>query len=133
MFYTKEFANPYQVDQVHFVTDPQIDVPFDNVGKDAKGKPQKMIVDPQLPDFVVTAVLTVNGRDHTDGEEQTMVNTLRFVPEVKYIKWSQLNNIYNSIESHQMKNITGKSIDVKWTFKDQQVKKIRDFRDALNK
>lgn len=133
MFYTKEFANPYQVDQVHFVTDPQIDVPFDNIGKDEKGKPQKMIVDPHLPDFVVTAVLTVNGRDHTDGEEQTMVNTLRFVPEVKYIKWSQLSSIYNKIESHQMKNITGKSIDVKWTFKDQQVKKIRDFRDALNK
>lgn len=127
MFYTKEFADPYQVDEVHFVTDPQIDVPFDNVGK------EKWIIDPQLPDFVVTAVLSVRGMDHTDNDEQIMVNTLRFVPEVKYINLSQLSGIYNDIASREMKNITGKSINVYWTFKDEQIKKIRDFKDALNK
>ena len=131
MFYTKEFANPYQVDVVHYVSDPQIDVPFDNVAKDAKHKPEKMLIDPQLPDLVVTAALRVTGMDHTDNEEQIMVHTLRFVPEIKYIKLSQLNSICNSIASHQMKNITGKSIDVSWTFKDEQIKKIQDFRNAF--
>ena len=133
MFYTKEFANPYQVDVVHYVSEPQIDVPFDNVAKDAKHKPEKMIIDPQLPDLVVTAVLKVEGMDHTDDEEQTMVNTLRFVPEIKYIKLSQLNSICNSIASHQMTNITGRSMDVSWTFKDEQIKKIQNFRDAFSK
>ena len=131
MFYTKEYANPYQVDQVHYVSDPQIDVPFDNVGKDKKNKPEKMIIDPHLPDFVVTAVLKVRGMDHTDDDEQIMVNTLRFVPEIKYIKLSQLNSVYNDIAFRSMNNITGKSINVTWTFKNEQIDKIRAFRDAF--
>ena len=82
---------------------------------------------------MVTAVLKVKGTDHTDDEEQTMVNTLRFVPEIKYIKLSQLNSICNSIASRQMENLTGKSMEVSWTFKDEQIKKIQDFMNAFSK
>lgn len=127
VFYTKETATPYEVDKVHYVVDPQIDLPLD--------VNDKRIMDPQLPDFVVTAVLRVQGMDHTDAEDQVMVHTLRFAPQIKFISYKDLPTVYNQMvsRSKNMHNITGKSFPVNWVFMDEQLKKVERFKDSAKK
>lgn len=122
-YFTKEVATPYEVDEVHFVSDPQIDVPVDIENK--------RILDPVLPDFVVTGVIRVQGRDPQDSEDQIMVNTLRFAPEIKFISYKDLPSIYQQMvnRSKNMSNITG-GVSVDWVFMQDQLDKVKDFRDA---
>ena len=125
IFYSKEVATPYEVDEVQFVTDPQVDVPIDTE--------TKRIYDPQIPDFVVTAALIVKGKDQSDDEDQYLVHTLRFVPEIKYISYTQIPGIYDRIKADKskMSNISGsRKVDVNWDFYDEQLDKIRRFQEC---
>ena len=129
VFYTKETATPYEVDQVHFVADPQIDVPIAGFGN------YGVIYDPQLPDFVVTGILTVRGKDKTDNENQVMVHTLRFAPKIEYISVKDMQRVYNNMLSRKdnLKNASGKNVPVEWPFMDEQINKVKGFIDAIAK
>ena len=126
-FYTKEFATPYDIDKVQFVADPQIDVPY--------SKEERRLLDPMVPDFVVTAVMRVWGKDFADEEEQALVSTLRFVPQIKYIKASQLPTVLSGIDSRKAKmgNVDGKttSVKVNWPYMEGQINKVKAFNDAI--
>ncbi len=134
VFYSLESATPYDVDQVHFVSDPQIDVPIIEYSevKDKKTTNYHYILDPQLPDFVVTAILNLRGKDNEDVDEQILIHTLRFAPEIKFISYKDLPKVLQTIENAKMTNKTGnRTIPVDWTFMDEQIDKIRQFNAAL--
>ncbi|MBO6168659.1 MAG: hypothetical protein J6O51_01670 [Bacteroidales bacterium] len=71
--------------------------------------------------------------DHDDTEDQIMVNTLRYVPEIKYISYKDLPKVYQEMlaRSAKMSSITGnRSIKVSWPMMDEQLKKIKGYVDA---
>lgn len=136
LFYSLESATPYDVDQVHFVSDPQIDLPIIEYSeyneKDKKTYNYHYIVDPQIPDLVVTALLILKGKDGTDVDEQVLAHTLRFAPEIKFISHKDLPSLLQKIENASMTNKTGsRTIPVKWSYMDGQIDKIRQFNEAL--
>ena len=136
VFYSKETATPYDVDQVHFVADPQIDIPLSIVKDEGDNwKEAYRFYDPQLPDFVVTGILTVRGRDKTDNENQVMVHTLRFVPKIEYISVKDMQRVYDSMLSRKdaLKNVSGRNVTVEWPFMDEQISKVKGFIDAIAK
>lgn len=137
VFYSLESATPYDVDRVHFVSDPQIDVPIIEYSeyddKTKKTYNYHYLVDPQLPDFVVTAILNLRGKDIEDVDDQILIHTLRFAPEIKFISYKELPDLLLKIENAKMTNETGsRVIPVNWTFMGEQIEKIRTFNAALN-
>ena len=89
--------------------------------------------DPQLPDFVVTGILTVRGRDKTDNENQVMIHTLRFVPKIEFISVNDMQRVYNNMlyRKDALKNVSGRNVTVEWPFMDEQISKVKGFIDAI--
>lgn len=89
LYYSLPYATDFTVDEVQYVYDPQIFLPFDDVAH--------RIYDPIVPDLVVSAALFGYGKDSKDGEEATLTNTLRFLPRIELISYKDVESVYNQI------------------------------------
>lgn len=123
MYYSKPYATDFDVDQVQFVYDPQIYVPFDDAGH--------RIYDPQVPDLVVSAAIFGYGKDSKDNEPATLTNTLRFLPKVVLISYKDLPTVYEKIQNNK-KKITGpKNTTTEYVDMESQIRHIGDIVDAV--
>lgn len=94
-YFEDPYATDFTVDKVHFVYDPQVYVPFDDAGY--------RLYDPQVPDFIVTAMVNAYGKDQKDTDEAVLSNTLRFVPKVVLVSYKDLPTIMAQIKDRQQK------------------------------
>jgi hypothetical protein len=90
LFYENPYASAFDVDKVHYVYDPQVYVPFDETSR--------RLYDPQVPDFVVTSSIYAYGKDAKDDDSATLTNTLRFLPEIRVVSYTELPDIYAEIQ-----------------------------------
>jgi len=84
---------------------------------------------------VVTAILNLRGKDNTDVDDQILIHTLRFAPEIRFVSYKQLDKVLKDIESSSTtmtsKSGNNRTIDVTWAFMSEQIDKIRKFNEAL--
>ena len=90
VFYSNPYATEFIVDQVQYVYDPQVFLPFEDV--------TNRLYDPQVPDFVVTATVNAYGKDKKDGGQSSLLtNTMRFLPKIELISYKDVPKVYNKI------------------------------------
>ena len=108
-YYTKQFVTPEEVDEVQYVSDPEIFVPF-SIEK-------KCLYDPIVPDFVVTVQITANV---STGEGYFITNTLRFVPKIVLISYNDIDRIASEANS-----------PVNYSTMDQLLNRLSNFTTAV--
>lgn len=119
-YYTKQFVTPEEVDEVQYVSDPEIFVPF-SVEK-------KCLYDPIVPDFVVTVQITAKV---PAGEAFSVTNTLRFVPKIVLISYKDIDRIASEANSRRA-SMTGPSgVTVNYTTMDQLLNRLSNFTTAV--
>ena len=124
MYYSNPYASAFDVDQVQFVYDPQIYVPFEEAGH--------KLFDPQVPDLVVSAAIGAYGLDNKDnGEPATLTNTLRFLPRIVYISYKDLPRIYQEIEYRKNHMPSCGALETIYAELEYQVSHIKDIVDAV--
>lgn len=123
IYYNNPYASEFVVDEVQYVYDPQVYLPFDEAGR--------RIYDPVVPDFVVTVTVTAFGKDKQDKEICMLNSTLRFLPKVELISYKDVPAIYNKI--NKAKGEMSGPIPEKTTFKEvgTMVDHIGDIEKAL--
>ena len=85
--YCNKNAGYDDLDDVMMVSDPEVYLPV-NSG-------DRLLFSTELPDFVVTALLTIKGQEN--GEDVDMMHSLRFIPRIEFISLEQLPAVYNAI------------------------------------
>ncbi len=85
--YCNKNAGYDDLDDVMMVSDPEVYLPV-NSG-------DRLLFSTELPDFVVTALLTLRGQEN--GEDVDMMHSLRFIPRIEFISLEQLPDVYNAI------------------------------------
>ena len=123
LYYSKPYATDFDVDQVQYVYDPQVYVPFDDV--------QHKIYDPQVPDLVVSAAIFGYGKDQKDTEPSTLTNTLRFLPKVVLISYKDVPTVYQKIQANKEKITGPQNTTTIWVDMDSQIKHIGEIVEAL--
>ena len=124
MYYSDPYASAFDIDQVQFVYDPQIYVPFEDAGH--------KLFDPQVPDLVVTAAIAAYGMDSKDnGEPATLTNSLRFLPRIEYISYQDLPRIYEEIESRKQQMPSSGALETFYAEMEYQVAHIKAIVDAV--
>lgn len=124
LYYSNPYATAYDVDQVQFVYDPQVFVPFDENGR--------KLYDPQVPDFVVTATIVAKGQDSKDSEESTLTSTLRFLPRIQLVSIHELNSIYDGILARKEEmGHSERGVNI-WAEMESQIQHIKDIVDAAH-
>lgn len=125
MFYSNPYATDFVVDQVQYVFDPQIYVPFDDVAH--------RLYDPQVPDLVVSAAVSAYGKDRKDTEDSAITSTLRFIPKIVFISYKDLPTIAKQIKKRlDDGEIDGpKDVEVIWESMVAQVNHIGDIAKAV--
>lgn len=119
-YYTKQSITPDEVDEVQYVSDPEIFVPF-SVEK-------KCLYDPIVPDFVVTVQITANV---SAGEGYFVTHTLRFVPKIVLISYKDIDSIAGQANSRRA-SMTGPSgVTVDYTTMDQLLNRLSNFTTAV--
>jgi len=119
-YYTKAQASASEVDNVQFVADPEIFIPFDTE--------KECLYDPIVPDFVVTVQLAL-----TDLEGKGYLSTLRFVPDIRLISYKDVPDKAKAIKGNKdkMKNPSG--VKVTYSNLDELVKRAEDFASVAEK
>lgn len=119
-YYTRELATPEEVDNVQYVSDPEIFVPF--------SVENKCLYDPIVPDFVVTVQITAKV---TTGEGYYITNTMRFVPKIVLISYKDIDRIAKEANSRRA-SMTGPSgVTVNYTTMDQLLSRLSNFTTAV--
>ena len=93
VYYCNPYADEFIVDEVQYVYDPQVFLPFDEVAH--------RLYDPVVPDFVVTATVNAYGKDEKDKDVCLLTNTLRFLPKIELISYKDVPRIYNEMTTRQ--------------------------------
>ena len=119
-YYTKAQASASEVDNVQYVADPEIFVPFDTE--------KECLYDPVVPDFVVTVQLAL-----TDGNGDVHLSTLRFVPEIKLISCKDVRSKATAIKGNKDKMKAPSGVKVTYTNMDELVKRVEDFASVTEK
>ena len=113
-YYTKKQATASEVDQVQYVADPEIFIPFD--------REKECLYDPIVPDFVVTVQLAL-----TDSNGDIHLSTLRYVPEIKLISYKDVSSKAKAIKGDKDKMKSPSGVKVTYTNMDELVKRVEDF------
>ena len=117
-YYTRQIITPEEVDNVQYVSDPEIFVPF-NVK-------EQRLYDPIVPDFVVTVQITVKDRN---GDYVT--NSLRFVPEIRTISYKDISHIAYQVNSRRFTLLGPPGVVVNYRTMDQLIRRMSDFSSAV--
>ncbi|MBQ5401583.1 MAG: hypothetical protein IIU16_01565, partial [Bacteroidales bacterium] len=86
-FYCKKDATADEVDDVMMVADPEVYLPVNSA--------DRLLFNTDLPDFIVTAVLSLTGIEK--GEEVVQFHSLKFLPKIEFISVKDLEKIYLEI------------------------------------
>ena len=89
LFYENPKATYSTVDNVHYVSDPQIFLPFD--------EERRVIMDPDIPDLVVTVNLTFYSQGPLEDEPTWKTYTLRYLPKIQFIAAKDVKGIADKI------------------------------------
>ena len=119
-YYTRELATPEEVDNVQYVSDPEIFVPF-SIEK-------KCLYDPIVPDFVVTVQITANV---STGEGYFITNTLRFVPKIVLISYNDIDRIASEANSRRASMTGPEGVTVNYSTMDQLLNRLSNFTTAV--
>ncbi len=119
-YYTRQMATPEEVDNVQYVSDPEIFVPF-SVEK-------KCLYDPIVPDFVVTVQITANV---STGEGYFITNTLRFVPKIVLISYQDIDRIASEANSRRASMTGPEGVTVNYSTIDQLLNRLSNFTTAV--
>ena len=124
-YYRKPYASAFDLDDVEFVFDPQVFVPFEDSGH--------KLYDPQLPDFVVTAAINAVGKDSRDeGSPSAIVtSTLRFLPKIEFISYKDVQTVYNNIEKQKNQMTGPDNTETCFVEMEYLIQHIKDIADAL--
>ena len=123
LYYSQPYATDFVVDEVQYVYDPQIFLPFDDMAH--------RIYDPIVPDLVVSAALFGYGKDSKDTESATLTNTLRFLPKIELISYKDVESVYNQINARKAQIKAPDKTTTVWVDMNTQIKHIKDIVDAL--
>ena len=113
-YYTKQLVTPEEVDNVQFVSDPEIFVPF-NVEK-------QCLYDPIVPDFVVTVQITAKS-----PKGYYVTNNLRFVPKIELISYKDIESKAKDANNRKAEMTGPAGVTVNYTTMDQLMKRMNDF------
>jgi len=91
LFYCTPDASYSTVDQVQYVADPQIFVPYN--------EKRRVITDPDLPDMVVSVNILFHSQAPTETEPTWKTYTLRYVPRVEFISATDVKAIADRINA----------------------------------
>ena len=69
------------------VADPEVYLPVNSA--------DRLLFNTDLPDFIVTAVLSLKGIEN--GEEVVQVHSLKFIPKIEFISVNDLEKVYEEI------------------------------------
>ena len=116
-YYTKQNITPDEVDNVQFVSDPEIFVPF--------SMEKKCLYDPIVPDFVVTVQITAR----VPGFSVT--NTLRFVPKIVLISYKDIDRIASEANSRRNSMTGPAGVPVDYPTMDQLLSRLSNFTTAV--
>ena len=119
-YYTRELATPEEVDNVQYVSDPEIFVPF-SIEK-------KCLYDPIVPDFVVTVQITAKV---PAGEAFSVTNTLRFVPKIVLISYKDIDRIASEANSRRASMTGPAGVTVNYITMDQLLNRLSNFTTAV--
>ena len=89
LFYENENATYQTVDNVQYVTDPQIFLPFD--------EQRRVIMDPDIPDMVISVNLTLRSQGPMEDEPTWKTYTLRYLPKIQFIAAKDVKSIADRI------------------------------------
>ena len=119
-YYTKQLVTPEEVDEVQYVSDPEIFVPF-SVEK-------KCLYDPIVPDFVVTVQITAKV---TTGEGYYITNNMRFVPKIVLISYKDIDRIAQEANSRRASMTGPAGVTVYYNTMDQLLNRLSNFSTAV--
>ena len=119
-YYTKQFVTPEEVDEVQYVSDPEIFVPFD--------VEKQCLYDPIVPDFVVTVQVTAKV---PAVESFSVTNTLRFVPKIVLISYKDIDRIAGEANSRKASMTSPAGVTVNYTTMDQLLNRLSNFTTAV--
>lgn len=117
-YYTKQFVTPEEVDNVQFVSDPEIFVPF-NVEK-------QCLYDPIVPDFVVTVQITAKS-----PKGYFVTNNLRFVPKIELISYKDIESKAKDANNRKASMTAPAGVTVNYTTMDLFMKRMNDFSTVV--
>ena len=89
LFYCNPEAGSATVDEVQYVADPQIFLPYD--------EDRRVITDPDIPDMVVSVKISFKSQGPRESEPTWKSYTLRFLPKVQFIGVNELKGIADRI------------------------------------
>ena len=119
-YYTKQFVTPEEVDEVQYVSDPEIFVPFD--------VEKQCLYDPIVPDFVVTVQVTAKV---PAVESFSVTNTLRFVPKIVLISYKDIDRIASEANSRRASMTGPAGVTVNYITMDQLLNRLSNFTTAV--
>ena len=119
-YYTKAQASASEVDNVQYVADPEIFVPFDTE--------KECLYDPIVPDFVVTVQLAL-----TDNDDKKYISTLRFVPDIQLISYKDVRSKATAIKDNKDKMKAPSGVKVTYSNMEELVKRAQDFATVTEK
>ena len=119
-YYTKQSITPDEVDNVQYVSDPEIFVPF-SIEK-------KCLYDPIVPDFVVTVQITAKV---SAGEGYYVTHTLRFVPQIVLISYKDIDRIAREANSRRPFLTGPAGVTVNYSTMDQLLNRLSNFTTAV--
>ena len=115
-FYSKKNASADELDDVMMVADPEVYLPVNSA--------DRLLFNSDLPDFVVTAVLSLTGIEK--GEEVVQIHTLNFIPKIEFISVKDLEKVYEEI-SGRCTNLPTDNVDYPQIQEDlAKIKKLVD-------
>lgn len=91
LFYSNPEANYATVDQVQYVADPQIFLPFD--------EERRVITDPDIPDMVISVKISFKSQGLYDTEPTWKTYTLRYLPKIQFINASEVSAIASRVKA----------------------------------
>lgn len=121
LYYTNKNAGPNDIDNVSAVLDPQVYLPADSE--------KRLVYDPDVPDYVVSATLDIRGKDEK-GEDVVLFNTLRFVPKIVFIEVTRVREVYETIKAKAEK-LKADNPGITFPLLDAELKKIEKIVNSL--
>ena len=91
LFYCNPEAGSATVDEVQYVADPQIFLPYD--------EDRRVITDPDIPDMVVSVQVEFKSQGPGESYPTWKTYTLRFIPKVQLIGVNEVKGIADRINS----------------------------------
>lgn len=91
LFFCNPTADYKTVDQVQFVADPQIFVPYN--------EKRRVITDPDIPDMVVSVNIMFQSQAPYEDEPSWKTYTMRYIPKVEFISVNEVKGVADRIKS----------------------------------